>query len=48
MASRDKPIEIKVGRLLPKLRALGDEIVWLAKQEIASGECQQTDWHVNQ
>jgi hypothetical protein len=35
-------------RLLPQLRTLGDEIVWLAKQGITSGECQETDRHVDQ
>src|SRR6516162_10299011 len=39
---------IKAERLLPQLCTLGDEIVWLAKQEITSGECQQTDRHIDQ
>src|SRR5215471_11527608 len=33
----------KAERVLPQLCTLGDEIVWLAKQKITSGECQQTD-----
>jgi hypothetical protein len=45
MTSSDN--RIKVERLLPQLRTLGDEIVWLAKQEITSGECQETDRHVD-
>src|SRR6516162_6812130 len=35
-------------RLLPQLRSLGDKIVRIAKQHIATGERQKTDRHVDQ
>src|SRR6516225_6375702 len=34
-------------RLLPQLCTLGDEIIWVAKQGITSGECQETGRHVD-
>ena len=39
---------ISAERLLSQLGTLGDEIVWLAKQEITSDERQETDRHVDQ
>src|SRR5208337_1080709 len=35
-------------RLFPQLRTLGDEIIRISKQEITTGERQDTDGHVDQ